>query len=377
MKSQKGSVSVNILRGRLRLRLPRQLYEGEQKYLSLGIPDNPGNRKFAELKAKEIEFDILSGNFDPSLNKYRCLSYQPGTDELSQQEPLLIELWDKFTQFKSSTIRPSTMAVDYQKTKNLIKKLPFQFAKDSLKIRDFLLLNHTPGEARRYLIRLSACCDWAVRSNLISENPFKGMAQDIKIRQPKKLIESFTAGERDQIIQTFQEDPVHCHYANFVKFLFFTGCRPSEAIALEWGNISPDFRLITFQQAATGSLDGINVEPGLKTQEQRQFPVNAQVKDLLREIKNGNLNCDNFCFSSPHGKLIDFHNFRNRSWMETLDKLPNISYKKPYATRATFITLCLEAGVDPKDIAIWVGNSAGVIYKHYAAANINLSVPDL
>lgn len=35
------------------------------------------------------------------------------------------------------------------------------------------------------------------------------------------------------------------------------------------------------------------------------------------------------------------------------------------------------AGIDPKDIAVWVGNSAAVIYKHYAGQNKSLEVPEL
>jgi integrase len=31
------------------------------------------------------------------------------------------------------------------------------------------------------LTQFSACCDWAVKSQLIGENPFEGMASDIKV----------------------------------------------------------------------------------------------------------------------------------------------------------------------------------------------------
>ena len=50
-----GSVVVQNFRGRLRLRLPRSLYGGEQKYLSLGMPDTSENRPLAEAKAQLIE----------------------------------------------------------------------------------------------------------------------------------------------------------------------------------------------------------------------------------------------------------------------------------------------------------------------------------
>jgi Arm DNA-binding domain len=66
----KGSVGVESFRGRLRLRLPRQLFEGRQKYLALGLTDAGIGRKLAEAKAKLIESDIALERFDYTLAKY-------------------------------------------------------------------------------------------------------------------------------------------------------------------------------------------------------------------------------------------------------------------------------------------------------------------
>jgi integrase len=69
-KSFKGSVGIEVFQGRLRLRLPRQLFEGRQKYLTLGLPDSAVNRRMAEAKAKLIESDIALERFDHTLVKY-------------------------------------------------------------------------------------------------------------------------------------------------------------------------------------------------------------------------------------------------------------------------------------------------------------------
>ncbi|MFO7145201.1 integrase, partial [Arthrospira sp. PCC 8006] len=39
--------------------------------------------------------------------------------------------------------------------------------------------------------------------------------------------------------------------------------------------------------------------------------------------------------------------------------------------------LCLEAGIDAKDVATWVGNSPQVIYQNYAGRKRGLSIPKL
>lgn len=51
-KSSKGSVVVFNSHDRLQLRFR---FGGKRRYISLGLSDTPLNRRFAELKAAEIE----------------------------------------------------------------------------------------------------------------------------------------------------------------------------------------------------------------------------------------------------------------------------------------------------------------------------------
>jgi integrase len=63
-KASKGSVSVINSNDRLQLRFRVQ---GKRYYLSTGLADTLANRKLAQLKASEIEKDILYERFDPTL----------------------------------------------------------------------------------------------------------------------------------------------------------------------------------------------------------------------------------------------------------------------------------------------------------------------
>jgi integrase len=45
--------------------------------------------------------------------------------------------------------------------------------------------------------------------------------------------------------------------------------------------------------------------------------------------------------------------------------------------RHSYITFCLDAGMDAKDVAKLVGNSTEIIYKHYAGAKRDLIAPDI
>jgi hypothetical protein len=67
-KASKGTVQIKNSNERLQLVFS---YTEKRHYLSTGFTHTPANRKLAEMKARQIELDILSGNFDPTLAKYK------------------------------------------------------------------------------------------------------------------------------------------------------------------------------------------------------------------------------------------------------------------------------------------------------------------
>ena len=87
-----------------------------------------------------------------------------------------------------------------------------------------------------------------------------------------KITYPFTAEERDAILRAIATDQFcpkvsgfkHPYYLPLITFLFKTGCRPSEAVALEWGHITEDLGRITFQQRAIYTKSGRKIVPGLK-----------------------------------------------------------------------------------------------------------------
>jgi len=380
-KASKGSVQIKSSNGRLQLVFS---HAGKRHYLSLGLPDHKLNRKAAEAKAKLIESDIAYDRFDTTLAKYKPSSalstFTPTVTPIAA--PNLAELWERYTDFKRPSLSPNTLVKEFATVDRCItQKLPTKNLDGALVIRDWVVANKTPDAAKRLLTQFSACCNWAVKSGLISENPFVGMTLEIKLPKNKsnngdKEIDPFTAQERDLIIQAFEKSRYYRHYRPFVAFLFATGCRPSEAIALEWQHIAKDFRLINFEQSAITSQGGLICRKGLKTQESRKFPCNSKLQALLQSIKPDDCPPTNLVFPSPEGKFIDFHNFRNRAWRTILEGLPTILYRKPYQTRHTFITLALENGMTVSDVARIVGNSPEIIYKHYAGNKRELFIPE-
>jgi integrase len=390
-RASKGSVKCILSNGRIQLRFH---FAGKRHYISTGYPDTPHHWKLAQLKASEIEKDILYERFDPQdLSKYTTEGSSRHKSQtfvaLQKTQHTLPQLWEKYIEFKRPNASPSTLAKDYKNVENCLNlHLPTKSINDAIAIRDWLVANKTANSAKRILTQINACCAWALKSQLITNNPFVGMAADIRVPKSESEdedINPFTLSERDKIIQGFKDDRYYKYYASFIEFLFMTGCRPSEGVALQWKYIADDFRIIKFEQAVVESETGLVCKKGLKTQKKRSFPANPKLAALLQSIKPEGATSETKVFPAPKGGWIDAHNLTNRAWHSVLENI-NIEYRKLYQTRHTFITAALETPImmpdggirmlDAKDIAKLVGTSAKMIYEHYAGARRELFVPE-
>lgn len=385
-KTSKGFVKIKVSNSRLQLVFS---HAGKRHYLSLGLPDSRVNRKAAEAKAKLIESDLAYERFDDTLAKYKpqsALSIVTPITPNPNSEISLPELWDKFVEYKRPQCSPNSMNTIYGQFTRYLQKLPTHDISRASEIRDFAVKTFPLDSCKRFIVRLSACCDWGMKSGLISNNPFKDMASDIKLlksQNSENEINPFTAQERDSILEALQSNQFcpkqsnckHSYYFTFVKFLFSTGCRPSEAIALQWRHISNDFHVIIFEQAVIETPGGNLLREGLKTQEKRKFPCNASLQYFIQSIKPKNAKPDDLIFPGIKQGYLDFDSFRKNVWKRILTNL-GLEYKKLYQTRHTFITLALENGLDAKDVARLVGNSPEVIYRYYAGNKRELFVPE-
>ncbi|MEG3437844.1 DUF3596 domain-containing protein [Pannus brasiliensis CCIBt3594] len=376
-RAKSGSVQIRSSNDRLQLVFS---FEGRRYFVSTGLGDNPYNRKRAQDKALEIERDIAYGEFDPAnLDKYKQITLptaiEPAVPAVSL--PTLPELWQRYSNARSAGKSPATLRM-YGWVANHLDRCPYRSPTEAQAIFDWLNANVPADSTKRVLMHLSACCKWAKKSGLLDSNPFEGSASEVKVKKrgtEEEEIRPFTRSERDRILEAFQNNRYYKHYAPLIEFLFFTGCRPSEALALQWKHIGQTF--ITFERAVIYDGKGPVLKEGLKTQRSRKFPVNARLSRLLETIRpHGNV-LDSLVFPSPEGKFIDWHNFTNRAWKSILKSLADIEYRNPYQTRHTFCSLCREAGIPSIQIAKWVGNSAAMIDRVYAKPVEQISVPEL
>ncbi len=94
-RSKRGTAGIENLEGMLRLRWS---HEGKRYCLTLGMSDTRVNRIVAESKAKTIEGNLATGNFDPTRRKYQ-------TQRQQQSDIRIAELLQRFTERKSKRIQ--------------------------------------------------------------------------------------------------------------------------------------------------------------------------------------------------------------------------------------------------------------------------------
>jgi len=80
-RASKGTAEIKENGKYLRIQLPRHLYAGKQKYLTLGLLNTPENWAIAEAKLQEIQRDINYDEFDISLDKYRLAAKKSATNK--------------------------------------------------------------------------------------------------------------------------------------------------------------------------------------------------------------------------------------------------------------------------------------------------------
>ena len=391
VKKYRGKVGVSENKGKLRITIPKSVSGKAGTYLSLGLSaDKPENWKIAQAKASLLESDILYEKVDKTYDRYRVLKKVVPLEE----RVTFLDLFEEYVIDRKEKVRPSTfkskhlIALNFLRQNSAIGNIEIDVEEFEVdKIIQSLKNRFSEETALVIFIQFQAFLTWAIKLKKIKKlrsNPFIGLRAEIKLSKRKKTDDhktlSFSADERDRILNaiSISDEPFIRHYYNYYSFLFYTGCPPSEAVALVWEDIIEDYGFIRFNRSITESVDGLRELKGLKTQDSRLFPINNQVKDILiNQKRHQPNNPKNRIFTSQRGKLIDKQNARNRAWKPILLSL-DIDYKKPYCTRHTFITLALEAGMDTKDVARLVGNSAVTIYKYYASTDIKqIQVPSL
>lgn len=341
------NIKLSLDRGMIRIYLPKLIFD-EKKYLYTGLTDHPSNRELISNVIKLMQYDWYFDKFDYSLAMYESHFKSQKLCGATIKNALI-----SWAHLKIKEVPRSKR--NYETFINLIKTVPNEVIREPEVFRAWLIENHPMQQSKRILTKVKAGFHWAVKSKIFTKNIYENVTE---IRSKSKSeIDPFSKQERDTLIDAFKNSKYYSYYAPFIEFLFFTGCRPSEAIALKWEKISINQSILFDCDFVEGKL-----QDETKTEKMRVIPINNQLSQILTVAKTYN---SDLVFPSKSGGYLDLHNLSTRAWKRTLEK-SSVRDRVLYNCRHTFITLCLDEGIPVASVARWVGNSPKTIYEHYA-----------
>lgn len=162
---------------------------------------------------------------------------------------------------------------------------------------------------------------------------------------------AITGPQRDAILRALG----YCaseQEALFVRFLFYTGCRPSEAMGLVWSDLDTNSRRAFIQR---GIVEG--QVTGLKTKRSRRW---IEIPESLWLVLMSDP-------AGPNDQIFSGLNIKALRivWNQVITRLRITPPPRLYNTRHTFISLALSAGASLPLVAAQVGDHQSMVEQTY------------
>lgn len=189
-----------------------------------------------------------------------------------------------------------------------------------------MLLGRTSKTVRNYLTSIRGVIDIAIDREVIKNN----LAHNLKLPSHKpKEVEPFSPSEVRKLLEH-----ANGFYRLYLAIGFYTGLRTGEILGLMHGDIDLERRVISIKRSIS---DGELTTP--KTFKSiREVPILDDLVPYLKKSKKS----FSWLFPKEDGSYLKgTHGNHYREWCKLLEEC-NISYRKLYATRHTFIVSMLK-----------------------------------
>jgi integrase len=359
---------VYIQKDRTRLRV-KVVYQGRTYQFSTGLKDSKVSRAFVQGIVSRIELDMVSGQFDVTLVRYR-----PQIVGANPVGITCVELFSRFSEARKSEGLSNGALEKYRAIRANLERYLKDVRVDALSDRmagNFvaaLLENVTSGTARQYLYLLRAAWDWGKGQYPVKENLWGSQIGKLK-PTPRKKRKPFTEVEIQTILKGFREHRHYKHYYPFVLFQFCCGTRPGEASSLTWGDISEDFTTAMIGRSHSRGT----IRQTTKTGVRREIDIPLPAQALLSELKSTNRESTALIFPAPQGGCIDDRLFARRAWKSILSGC-SVEYRPPYTARHSALSHAYANGADPLELSRQAGHSLRTLQDNYLGSIKRLPV---
>jgi integrase len=199
-----------------------------------------------------------------------------------------------------------------------------------------------------FLGTLSAAFKWAERTRLIDRTPLVGLRKPHKTSRGAKAV---VTAETVEKVLTYADAHGDAEFAALVRFLWLTGCRPSEAANLTADVVKWDQRCAILDKHKTAHLGKVRV-----------IYLSDEALAILRQQQAEHP--QGYLFRRPSGGKWTTHSITG--------KFGRVSRKagakvRSYDFRHTFATDALSKGVPDAQVAELLGHTGtATLHKHYS-----------
>ena len=283
----------------------------------------------------------------------------------------LKQLIENYFQYKKEKVKETTLSAYKGALSSLHNK---NIIDGNRKIKDFTVvycqhiyesIKAFSASPKWYLTMIKSVFNYAVKMELLEDNPFTKVDTTEKQTNKEKKKDFF---ERDELISFINASKSlrNKMYFYFFTLLARTGMRQGEARALKWSDVNFFNHTITINKTITLDKDRreiIGDTPKNKASN-RIISMDSNTEALLKEwqqlqrslfLKRGKVIKDGLLFTNYNGGILCPVQCRNA--MKVTCKRADVSYISLHGFRHTYVSLMIEAGENPVNIAHTVGHS--------------------
>jgi len=195
------------------------------------------------------------------------------------------------------------------------------------------------------LIPLRGVFDLAIQDEIIEANPTDRLKNE---KHQKPLPDPFTQDEVRMILDGLQGD----HLRDYFCWQFATGMRPSETLALTWGDVDLKSGYARISKARSKGRDNAQT----KNAKARDVSLNGEAMDALRRMKAKTYLKGKEVFLTQEGEPYRTEKAQRMVFTRILKKL-GIRHRPAYNCRHTYATTELMRGAPPLFVANQLGHS--------------------
>ena len=226
-------------------------------------------------------------------------------------------------------------------------------------VLEFIALKRKEGKSvttiRNALRLLSGACAALVEDRELDRNPLTGMGKLLALVGGQDIKEGLHTWTSDQVggILTLAWEHEEEVLGGLLDFLFGTGCRLGEALALQWDAVDLEARTARIVRSARNGRVGPT-----KTRRQRTVALSQWLAGMLRERRRVQRagRCPGLVFPTRSGGVRNTGNV-SHVWKRFRSRLraEDIPAYRIHDARHTYASLAMEAGVN----VVWLASQLG------------------